>query len=125
MNSKTFLVLTLILTAIACNPPSEINNRHDEVMAIHDEVMPKMKDIYRLTKELKKLPPSDTIEGLLVDLDNADEAMMEWMRAYKKPNAQSEEAFIYLEKQKSLVNDVKSKMLISIENAQIYLDDEQ
>ena len=113
-----------------------------EVLAVHDEVMPRISDIMKLKKELSvKLTALDSAQGtptetvrvdeqkaqvrqLVRRLTEADSLMMGWMSHYngdtlkKLPEA---EALRYLGEQKELINNAKSKINQSIEQAQTYL----
>jgi len=100
---------------------------HIEIMAIHDEVMPKMSDINRTIKELKKSKTSitqnntaliDMHSKYISDLEKADDAMMDWMKAYKKPkfDDQTESTALYLKGQMKEIEDVKEKILSSLIN---------
>lgn len=57
-----------------------------EVMAIHDEVMPKMGTLGKLVGELKsKVDTTATgqeYEAAMKDLQEANKAMMDWMRSF-------------------------------------------
>lgn len=120
--SYFILILTCVLLCTQCKEDSpiqrEIDLKHDEIMLIHDEVMPKMKDIYRLKKELKKVKNKEVTNTHIRALDNADEAMMDWMANYKKPGAKDVGYLDYLANQLRLVKEVKIEMLEAISTAQ-------
>lgn len=106
-------------------PQSELQ---DSVMAIHDEVMPKMRDIYKLRKGLKKkakLVPDDSQVNLILEsLQSADDAMMDWMASYDAPSEGAKGAMEYLAREKAKIEKVRIEMLSAIENAQKILDAE-
>ena len=87
-------------------------------MDIHDEVMPKMGTLRKTSKSLRKLADStQNVEFSEVAqlLENANEDMMNWMRAFD-PNITGTDQEIrdYLNKQKSdieLVRDVMNNSL--------------
>jgi len=98
-------------------------------MEVHDEVMPKMKDMYRLKKQLKKKAktdiPQDIADKIKVaneTLERADDAMMDWMADYDKPKEGAEGAMTYLKDQMTKIEIVKEEMLSAIENAQNLLN---
>lgn len=105
-------------------------------MAVHDEVMPQMGHIYVLLDSLQNMVTVMQADTVSVDtalvsamqiaaqqLAMADEAMMDWMRNYKKPSQDmpEEQQVAYLEAEKVKVNEVKDKMLMSITEAEALL----
>ncbi len=105
---------------------------YDEVIAIHDEVMPKMSDINRVKRALKEHAGGLTspkcefqeadrgkIKGMVAKLEKADEAMMQWMRDFKKPeNVSHEKMMTFLEEEKVKISDVSDLMLTSLEEGE-------
>lgn len=101
-----------------------------KVMAIHDEAMAKMDNIYKLRRSLRGM--RDTLEAQQADstailpleqeisgLNKADEAMMGWMRQYKKPDTlQHEQAMTYLQQELTKIQRVQTIMDSTIEAAQ-------
>lgn len=120
-----FLVPYLLLYS-QCKEDSpiqrEIDLKHEEIMVIHDEVMPKMKDIYKLKKILKKKKDDLVAAGLITSLEEADDAMMDWMAGYKKPHEKNEGYKQYLADQLISVHEVKDKMLNAINSAKTYTE---
>lgn len=58
-----------------------------EVMAVHDEVMPKMGQLGKLVGQLKGMENDSTKMGMeyqkaRIDLQEANEAMMDWMQGF-------------------------------------------
>lgn len=99
---------------------------YQKVMDIHDEVMPKMEDIYKLKSQIKeKIANSpnlikerkDRLEKLTLQLDSANNAMMNWMHQFNPlpDSADQEEARAYLEDQMEKIKKVKEEMLSIIE----------
>ena len=128
-----FLIISIIslFFSYSCGPKKVTpqSKMHDSVMIIHDEVMPKMKDIYRLRKKLKKKgaqtnSPSETLEinNLIEALEEADNSMMDWMAYYDEPDEGAEGAMEYLSEEKSKIEKVENDMLSAIENAKKVLD---
>lgn len=130
MKYSILLLFGLSLFAMACGDNYQAQQAaHDEVMEIHDDVMPKMSEIQRLVRSLKKhlkteegqTPLDDAtkakIETVIQQLEAADEGMMAWMNTYKKPKKEMEKAaaLAYLEKEKGQITKVRSEMLASIE----------
>ncbi len=99
----------------------EVETMRNEVMAIHDEVMSEMGTLMNLKKQLKakisqtdstEEKKADSLQQLVAQLEEADEAMMEWIRTYKEPSAEMsrEEALEYLEMKKKEILEVKEKI---------------
>ena len=105
-----------------------------EVLAVHDEVMPKMGDLRRARKDLMlqadSLIESDPERAALLNaaadaLGNANESMMQWMRAYEPEfEGTEEEIREYLLGQKESIQKVKEDMLGSLAAGQEILASE-
>ncbi|ELR69098.1 hypothetical protein C900_05487 [Fulvivirga imtechensis AK7] len=105
---------------------------YDEVMAVHDEVMPKMDDMMRLKGRLQtKLDLAreqenqnqeelKTLENAIKQLEEADEAMMQWMRDFEPQENMNdhEKVMGYYKAQKNEIEKVKEQMLNAMKNAQ-------
>jgi len=97
-------------------------------MDAHDEVMPKMADTNRLRKSLNKQLDEaegmrkDSIQDLIYRLTDADEAMMNWMASWKKPDYgdQVKAEQIYAQEQIK-IEEVAGKMLTTIAKAEAFL----
>lgn len=98
-----------------------------EVMEIHDEVMPKIEIINKYMTELEVLKDEDGQASYVYgELENADKAMMSWMRSVKVNKEGTEEERIqYYESEKIKIENVKTMMLNSIELAKGYLGNEE
>ena len=118
----------VLFVLYACQPAAnknEIKDLREEVMEIHDEVMPKMGDLMKVQKELKMLADSlktldsekaELFSAAAENIANANEGMMQWMRAYEPDMEGEKEAILeYLEKQKELIQKVKDDMNGSLE----------
>lgn len=82
------LIFSLLFTSLSCKEKNTepAKNQMAEVMAIHDEVMPRMSEISKLVSELKPLADSTAqgqkYQAAMTDLQDAHDAMMEWMRNF-------------------------------------------
>lgn len=91
---------------------------YKEVMAIHDAVMPETATIHKLKKALKAAQ-DDSNEKMVLDhikqLNDADEAMMSWMAAFKTPeDTTAAKAYLVEEKVKiQAVSDLMAKSILS------------
>ncbi len=120
-----FLLFATSIVLHSCTiPKSDVDRLHDEVMQIHDDVMPKMRDIYSLKKSLKRLvEEGDEQAAYHMDLlDKADDAMMDWMRDYRKPLETRENKIEYLQGEKSKIQEVRDLMLSSIKAASDFIN---
>ncbi|PKV62881.1 hypothetical protein [Pontibacter ramchanderi] len=131
---KWLLYLSLPFSLIACQGgASEAEDPQQAlqtaVMDLHDEAMADMGKIYRLRRNLTSLRDSlqahssdTTTISLLTrrihELNQADEAMMDWMRHYKAPDSLAhEQAMLYLNEEHRKMERVKSLMDSTIANA--------
>lgn len=132
---KTLIGLTLPLLFIfaSCNLNQGANSEneyalkklHNEVMDIHDSVMPRMSEIGKLKRQLnEKLEEnadsvnSESIQQMVYQLGEADEAMMNWMGEFKKPDySDFENAQKVYEQEKSKITTVRNKMMSTISKA--------
>lgn len=130
---EILIAITFLSIITACNQKNRVEKLKAEVMAIHDEVMPEMGTLMNLQKELKdKISHLDTTDQSMADslrrlvkqLEEADEAMMQWMRNYKDPSPEmsEEEALEYLESKKESITEVKNKINTSKAAAQAALN---
>ncbi|WP_253403317.1 hypothetical protein [Pontibacter sp. HSC-36F09] len=131
---KWLLYLSLPFTLIACQGGASEEDRQQtletEVMDLHDEAMADMSRIYRMRRNLTSLrdtlqaQSSDTATISLLtrriqELEQADEAMMEWMRQYKSPDTLAhQQAMLYLQQEHEKMTRVKTLMDSTIANAQ-------
>ncbi|MDX1683955.1 MAG: hypothetical protein R3275_01900 [Saprospiraceae bacterium] len=119
------LITALVLITLSCQEKGN-HPLFDEVMAIHDEVMPKVSDMSKLSRELKKekqnLQDSSMIaryDQRIRELNEAEEAMFDWMRDFDAKRKTDE---AYLKKEKKNIKEVSELMLSSISNAQKLLE---
>ena len=126
-----YLAVPLALSACQSGPTEEEQQQalETEVMALHDEAMADMGKIYRLRRDLTSLrdtltaqPPDtnalDLLSQRIKQLNEADEAMMDWMRRYKAPDSLAhQEAMLYLQEEHAKMARVKALMDSTINNA--------
>ena len=124
------LVLPMVLSSRE-SPKAKEEKLAKEVLQLHDEVMPKMQDMMRLKKELKKnIKDLDSISKEVEDvnkmignLDQADKDMMDWMHNYN--GAQDlythEEIMQYLQAEKAKMEKIKEDTDNAINAANTYL----
>ena len=134
LNALHPLLITLLLTLslFSCqrtsdaeqDAPDEVEALKQEVMDAHDAVMPGVGTLMNLKKQLKeKAAQLDTakeadkeqaaaIALAIKDLEEADEAMMQWMRTYQDPSQAEGKATAlhYLELKKKEILVVKRQM---------------
>lgn len=102
------------------------DSQYLEVMEIHDAVMPEMATIHRLKRALKEVgatatDESDLVRAQIKKLDDADEAMMQWMAEFNVPEVPDQKT-TYLEKEKQKIQAVSDEMYAAIASAQMLLD---
>ena len=115
--------MSLSIVFYSCTQETKVEKMQAEVMVIHDEVMPEMDNLMKLKNQLKnKIARFDSTGGstnelnqLVKQLDEADEAMMQWMRNYKDPSPEmnEEQALEYLRAQKESISEVKKQINMS------------
>lgn len=121
--------------------PSEAQQIYEQTMELHDDVMPRMDEIMQLRQKLQlrveamreedSIKYADSLQKMqqvVQSLQEADRAMMEWMRSVKKPSgmdgtASAEEVdttslLRTLRQQKAAMVQVKAQMENSIQEAQ-------
>ena len=144
-NFSLALFFSITTGFLSCNSGSDtIKQTENDVFAVHDEVMPKIGDIMKLKKQLtQRIASFDSLKAtgsaaatlrsdeereqamrLRQDLTIADSLMMGWMSNYNGDTLaklSSDEAMSYLATQKDQINDVKTKVNSSIEQARQFL----
>ena len=152
--------MLLMFAMAACQPsttreasgePSQAQQLYNEAMEIHDEVMPRMEEIMQLRQKLqlrvKSLQEEDAvkfadslqrIQTAVQHLQQADQAMMQWMRSVEKvpgPTSAAEESteetegepvndadIVQIQQtQKEAILAIKQQMEASIEEAQLMI----
>lgn len=135
MNCKllSLLLLISVFMCAACNDgaPPEVKTLQEEAMRIHDDVMPKMSNINKTRRKLKGLlkenpERSDELLKAIKDLESADEAMMNWMAAYKKYNKLDPgiQATDYYKEEIKRITMVRLLMLSALDNGTKLLNNE-
>jgi Mg2+ and Co2+ transporter CorA len=136
LNNFIALLFTLsIVSILACSDTklAEIAKLKQEVMAIHDEMMPKMDDLMTMKSKLNQVlsqPDSmlsaadstmraqEILEALNA-LNQADEAMMVWMRNYHAEDITQLDSLVgYLNNEMKSVKEMKLKMIDGIKKAE-------
>jgi hypothetical protein len=128
--SKVSLILFAVITLSCESKEKEVEKLKTETIAIHDEVMPKMDDIMKLKKSLKDAMleadsvQKEEIRNRVGALEEADQAMMNWMRNYdpRMEDMTDAEKIEYLKNQKASISEVSEKMKKSIAEAKTYLN---
>ncbi len=131
------MVLAVLFLAISCkesDKSEEGTKQMKEVMAIHDEVMPKMGHLGKLVGQLKPMADSLGMESpqgkAMRDLQEANRAMMDWMRGFgntfdaeeiMKGKALTPEKKALLDEEEDKVKVVREKINTSIANAEALL----
>lgn len=103
-----------------------VQKLHNEVIAVHDEVMPRMGELMSLktalTQAADTLPSlGDSLTNVVGRLEEADDAMMSWMRQFKPmlDTSNVEVAKKYYTGQLEKVNEVHSQMTKALEEGQL------
>lgn len=139
MQKIIFLFYSLaVLSIFSCKPKMQDSTEiedpdiillYDEVMKIHDDVMPKMQDISKLRRELRKKIPtvqdSSIVYSDVLYLNKADDAMMDWMARFSEEYMsiqKKEDKISYLKNEIPAIEYVRDIMLESIAKAQRRLD---
>lgn len=128
----SYIIIALLTSlTLSCDrmENTEYSQLYDEVMEIHDDVMPKMRDIHKAKKQIKKLKNTELTEEIsqqITSLDAADEAMMSWMANFKKPKMENmADNITYLKEQKESITQVRDVMLNTIEEAETFIKNNQ
>lgn len=131
-NNFQFIEAALILCTFlffSCGEMStkekELDALHRTVISIHDDVMPKISTIRKLHKQIRKGDKADTPDAqkMLNRLDAEDDAMMDWMKDYDKPDyKQYDSSKKYLLQEKIKIEQVREGMLSVIDEAKNFID---
>jgi len=142
------ILLFTLLFFISCNSepvkkkanysPEQVSEKKalvKSVMDVHDEAMAWMDEIHTLKtsiqnrvnndstlsteNDVKKQPFINSIN----ELEEANEAMMDWMRNYREPKdtVQFSKAIDYLNNEKEEISLVRVQMKVAIDNAKLLL----
>lgn len=140
---KTLFIAIISLTILSCSNSSSSSSKEFytllmEVFEVHDEMMPQMGKLSELRQQLEKKVEEDTMnaityEDAITDLEDAHTGMMDWMKdfgeefPYKEDRLEGMdedeilESIEKMKKQKVSVEDMKQKMIDSMENAKAIL----
>jgi hypothetical protein len=137
MKILKIIFLVLVLYSCSSDDKKDQDRLLAEVMAIHDEMMPAMGKINKFKKQAEvksKEFLTDSVEindekamaleNLALELDAANESMMDWMRRFSNDfeGMENEEIMDYLRDQKVEVKKVKSGIQKSMKNAEVLLE---
>ncbi|ALJ01471.1 hypothetical protein [Rufibacter tibetensis] len=129
MKNPLLPLLSLVLLGAACSPSPQkkVEVLQQEVLALHDSAMAKMGALYSNRKQLTYLRDSVVVQDTqakqslatgISNLVQADEQMMQWMRAYRSPEGKSpEEALPYLQQEKDKIEKVRVSISQSLQTA--------
>lgn len=127
MKQSFLFVLGLALFACSPSPQKKVEDLQHEVIALHDSAMAKMGALYNGRKELTYLRDSVVVQDTAAQrqlshqiekLVQADEAMMQWMRAYRNPDGQQPNAALpYLQQEKVKIEQVRQDIDLSLKTA--------
>lgn len=139
-----FILLFITILFFSCNSapekkennytPKQVSEKKElieDVMAIHDEAMAWIDEINTLKTNIQQVANSDSLvdvdngisaqllEQSILELESADEAMMDWMRNYSEPKdtVSFENAITYLSNEKKAISKVRTQMKTAMENA--------
>ncbi len=125
------VLLGLVFFQIACtNPKAEVQKLKDEVLAVHDSIMPQTNKIMELNAKISakiEILEADSnndseieaLKAVRMELKDADDAMMNWMRDYNFNEEETTEVQKeYLKNQMVLIEAVKVKMEMAIANGE-------
>ncbi len=123
MNLKIAFMSLLVLLVYSCTD-AEMEKRRklgEEVLKVHDEIMLKMQANGELEEKIDLLMAAaeedtasvlyqrmDEMKQIRLELDNADNAMMDWMANYQYPpdDMSQDSAMAYLNEQMAAIKDV-------------------
>lgn len=119
------LMILVLLTMIGCGKTQQTDTKvseiqddpnaalYDELMEMHDQVMLRSDELYKLKQELLKdlaAHPENKlkIDSVVVKLDSASNAMMDWMHHFAMPDsADSEGKRVYLENEMEKMKKIR------------------
>jgi hypothetical protein len=130
---RVLIYICILTLAVGCksNKKKQLEKAAMEVMEVHDRTMKDHGELFKLKKKLLAidLTQLDSIEAgevskTIVNLEKADEDMMDWMHNYKSPEEimPFEEQLAYYREEKKKIEDIelfsnktkeKAKALIS------------
>lgn len=145
-NSRTIAlptVFVLLFSSLfsACNsknPDYQAQSAlRDKVYVIHDTAMPKMAELNRLKRQLKKISDEKLagkpdlkkrVEDTLDHLEKADSGMMTWMANFKEPaklrkSISHEEIMQYLSTEEATITQVHEAINASMDEAKKILEE--
>lgn len=140
LNKKTFHAIRLLIAmallglVTGCSDSATLEKDREALMDLHDTEMARMGEIFTLKEKLTFLADSLTsdedkaILGERIDrLQEANEAMMQWMRDYREPSADmpAEEQKAYFSEEMEKMKIVERLIAGSIDSARVVLNNYQ
>ncbi len=125
MRPFLMLLCSITLIMVACNgSKKEMVALDKETMDIHDEAMKEMADMNRTSRALKAFvstalmtpEQSAPYSEALLNIENAETGMMNWMTQYKSPeDLPAEQALAYLKDQKAKITKNRDDIHAALE----------
>lgn len=134
------LSCALLLQTGCQSGPSKGDELKNEVIKVHDRIMPRNEEIISLRQELSQIrtqldslkqarPGADTAliasetDSLASALENADNAMSDWMHAFRTDYSgmEEEEVVQYLQEEKKKIEGIEHRYERSIQDTRKYL----
>ena len=132
---KYFLLFSFLCVTIFTSCEADKRDELDkEVMVVHDEAMAKLGQIKSAKKKLRTFLAQDSLiqdsmKNVVLNhvqaLQEADNAMMDWMANYRKPaeEVSATEAAKYLRAEKEKISEVRELMFNSLKEGEQLLRD--
>ncbi|MGB7394388.1 MAG: hypothetical protein WA913_08350 [Pricia sp.] len=138
MKRASILIAVVLMAFVSSCKEEKENTQMKEVMAVHDEVMPRMGKLGSLVGELNSKENDSTEIGrkykeARIDLQEANEAMMDWMQGFGNRFTPdeilngaelSEQKKQWLDEEEEKMRAVKERIDSSIANAKELLGKE-
>jgi membrane-bound lytic murein transglycosylase B len=131
-----YIFLIVLVFSISCkekdkNAEDQSISKMEQVMMIHDEIMPKMGKLSHLASQLKTkvdtAAASVEYEQAIVELQDANKEMMDWMREFSnrfdsdeilKGKALSEQKQEWLNEEEAKIKALQDKFETSIQKVE-------
>lgn len=118
------ILILFLLFLCSCKQDITRSDAYLEVMKIHDVAMAEMGNIHNKSVELKKLLSSaktdydsSAYETAIIDLEQAEDGMMEWMQGFQVPK-DPKAAKVFLEDQLTKVKKMNNDIFSALEKAE-------
>lgn len=113
-------------SAVEVNDPNRV--LYDQLMEMHDQVMMQSDELYKVKQALLEKAKGQSenqqdIDALVLKLDSASSAMMDWMHHFEMPDSTDEEGTrVYLENEMEKMKRVRDMTNESLEKAKPFLE---